>query len=303
MSMTSIGVSPTVVSSPDVVGRARDYLELAKPKIAVLELVTVATAYYLAGHGAPNLPVLIHALIGTALVAASASAFNQWLERSTDALMPRTADRPLPSGRLGSRDVAWFGSVLAVVGVCYLALAVNELTACLGLASWLLYVVVYTPLKRRSASYTAVGAVAGALPVLMGWTAAGRPLDVNAATLFMIVFLWQFPHFMAIAWLYRRDYALAGMKMLTVIDPSGLRAGRQAVLAASALVPVTLVPVLVSYATPMYGALALSIGIGQLACAGSFFRRLDETSARRLLRASLLYLPAILALLTLVPLI
>lgn len=303
MSMTSMGVLPAAAGSPDAVGRARDYLELAKPKIAVMELVTVAAAFYLAGHGAPNLPLLLQALIGTALVAASASAFNQWLERSTDALMPRTADRPLPSGRLGSRDVAWFGSVLAVVGVCYLTVAVNALTASLGLASWLLYVVVYTPLKRHSTTNTAVGAVAGALPVLMGWTAAGRPLDVNAATLFMIVFLWQFPHFMAIAWLHRRDYALAGMKMLTVVDPSGQRAGRQAVLAASALVPVTLVPVVISFATPTYGALALSIGIAQLACAGSFFRRLDETSARRLLRASLLYLPAILGLLTLVPLI
>ena len=217
--------------------------------------------------------------------------------------MPRTAGRPLPSGRLNCRDVAWFGSITAVVGVCYLALLVNELTACLGLCSWLLYVVIYTPLKRRSTANTAVGAVAGALPVLMGWTAAGRPLDLFAATLFMIVFLWQFPHFMAIAWLFRRDYAAAGMQMLTVVDPSGNRAGRQAVLAASALVPVTLVPGLVSFATPLYGAAALSIGIAQLVCAALFFRRLDETSARRLLRASLLYLPAILCLLTLVPLI
>jgi len=171
------------------------------------------------------------------------------------------------------------------------------------LLSWFLYVVVYTPLKRRSATNTAVGAVAGALPVLMGWTATGRAVDVNAATLFMIVFLWQFPHFMAIAWLYRRDYALGGMQMLTVVDPTGQRAGRQAVLAASVLVPVTLVPVLVSFATPIYGVAALTIGIAQLVCAVQFFRKLDETSARRLLRASLLYLPAILGLLTLVPLI
>ncbi|MDZ4780720.1 MAG: heme o synthase [Planctomycetia bacterium] len=303
MSMTSIGVPQTATGPTDVLRVARDYLELAKPKIAVLELVTVATAFYLAGHGSPQLPMLLHALIGTALVATSASAFNQWLERGSDALMPRTADRPLPAGRLGSRDVAWFGSITAVIGVCYLALAVNQVTACLGLLSWFLYVVVYTPLKRRSATNTAVGAVAGALPVLMGWTATGRAVDVNAATLFMIVFLWQFPHFMAIAWLYRRDYALGGMQMLTVVDPTGQRAGRQAVLAASVLVPVTLVPVLVSFATPIYGVAALTIGIAQLVCAVQFFRKLDETSARRLLRASLLYLPAILGLLTLVPLI
>lgn len=303
MSMTSIGVASAEVRSADLWSVARDYLELAKPKIALLELVTVAAAYYLAGHGAPQVPVLLHALLGTSFVAASASAFNQWLERTSDALMPRTADRPLPAGRLGARDVAWFGSITAVAGVCYLAIAVNQLTACLGLLSWFLYVVVYTPLKRRSSTNTAVGAVAGALPVLMGWTATGRLLDVNAATLFMVVFLWQFPHFMAIAWLYRRDYALAGMKMLTVVDPSGQRAGRQAVLAASALVPVTLVPVLVSFATPIYGAAAITIGVAQLICAARFYRHLDETSARRLLRASLLYLPAILGLLTLVPLI
>ena len=303
MSMPSVIAAPAAERATDTLARARDYLELAKPKIAVLELVTVATAYYLAGHGSQNLWTLIHALIGTTLVAASASAFNQWMERETDSLMPRTANRPLPAGRLRARDVAWFGSITAVAGICYLALAVNELTASLGLASWLLYVVVYTPMKRRTSANTAVGAVAGALPVLMGWTAAGSPLDVNAATLFMIVFLWQFPHFMAIAWLYRRDYALAGMRMLTVVDPTGIRAGRQAVLGASALVPVTLIPVLVNYATPMYGVAAMVIGLAQLACAASFFRRLDETSARRLLRASLLYLPAILCLLTLVPLI
>lgn len=303
MSMPSVIAAPREEHGSFAIARARDYLELAKPKIAVLELVTVATAFYLAGHGSPSLWPLVHALVGTALVATSASAFNQWLERSTDALMPRTANRPLPAGRLHSRDVAWFGSVTAVVGVCYLALLVNQLTAFLGLASWLLYVVVYTPLKRHSEVNTAVGAVAGALPVLMGWTAAGSPLDVNAATLFMIVFLWQFPHFMAIAWLYRDDYAAAGMKMLTVVDPSGIRAGRQAVLAASALLPITLIPVLVNYATPLYAVAAVTIGLAQLVCAALFFRRLDESSARRLLRASLLYLPAILCLLTFVPLI
>lgn len=303
MSMPSVIAAPAVDRDSLWMARARDYVELAKPKIAVMELVTVAVAFYLAGHGVPNFALLIHALLGTTLVAASASAFNQWLERSSDALMPRTADRPLPAGRLRARDVAWFGSITAVAGVCYLALVVNQLTACLGLASWLLYVVVYTPMKRRSAANTTVGAVAGALPVLMGWTAAGRALDMNAATLFMVVFLWQFPHFMAIAWLYRRDYAAAGMRMLTVVDPSGLRAGRQAVLGASALVPVTLIPLMVNYATPLYGAAALMVGIAQLVCAAQFYRQLDETSARRLLRASLLYLPAILCLLTLVPLI
>jgi protoheme IX farnesyltransferase len=165
-----------------------------------------------------------------------------------------------------------------------------------------LYVCVYTPLKRRSVANTMVGAVAGALPVLMGWTCQGKPLDLEAAALFVVVFLWQFPHFMAIAWIYRHEYAAAGLKMLPVIDKSGRRAGAQAVLAALALIPVSLIPAW-HLIEPVYFAGALALGVGQLLCSVVFLVRRDDGSARRLLRASLVYLPALLALLLLVPII
>ena len=282
--------------------RVCDYVELTKPKIAVLELVTVAVAAVLASAGAPDLWLVLHALIGTALIAAGASAWNQLLERDTDALMQRTADRPLPSGRMGAREVAVFGSVSAVVGVAYLSLLVNPLTAALGAITWVLYVCIYTPLKSRSHANTMVGAVAGAMPILMGWAAVGQPLDLAAATLFLIVFLWQFPHFMAIAWIYRRQYAAAGLQMLPVVDPSGLRAGGQAVLAALALLPVSLLPSMVSFAGPLYFVWALFLGAAQIACAAFFLFRLSDLSARILLRASLVYLPALLIWLMLGPL-
>lgn len=282
--------------------RACDYFELTKPKIAALELVTVTVAAVVASNGALDLWRVFHALVGTALVAASASAFNQLLERETDALMERTADRPLPAGRLSLREVLAFGSITALAGVLYLALLVNPLTAALGALTWVLYVCIYTPLKSRSHANTMVGAVAGAVPILMGWAAVGRSLDLSAATLFLIVFLWQFPHFMAIAWIYRRDYAAAGLQMLPVVDPSGLRAGGQAVLAALALLPVSLLPSMVSFAGPAYFALALLLGVGQIACAAIFLFRLSDGSARVLLRASLVYLPALLTWLMLGPL-
>jgi protoheme IX farnesyltransferase len=281
--------------------RAFDYVELTKPKIAVLILMTVAVAGYVARWGQPETWPLIHALLGTLLVAASASSLNQWLEQRRDALMERTADRPLPAGRLTGAEVLAFGAVSSIAGVAYLALAVNWTTALLGALTWVLYVAVYTPLKSRTTLNTAVGAVAGALPVLMGWSAAGAAFDLRATALFCIVFLWQFPHFMAIAWIYRRQYDRGGMKMLTVVDPTGRRAGVQAVLAALALLPVSFVPALLSPGASLYVVAAFALGVGQLACAIAFCAKLDETAARRLLRASLIYLPALLALLMFVP--
>lgn len=274
--------------------RAHDYVELTKPKIVLMELVTVAVAGVVASGGAPDVWLVLHALIGTVLVGAGASAWNQWLERHSDALMPRTADRPLPAGRLGSREVVMLGSLASLSGVVYLGLLTNAVTAALGAATWALYVAVYTPLKARSPVNTVVGAVAGALPILMGWTAVGGRLGLSAATLFLIVFLWQFPHFMAIAWIYRRQYAAAGLKMLSVVDPSGVRAGAQAVWGALALVPVSLLPALISFAGPAYFLWALALGVGQLACAALFCLRMNDDSARVLLRASLIYLPALL---------
>lgn len=278
--------------------RAADYVELTKPKIVLMELVTVAVAAVVASHGEPDKWLLLHAVIGTVLVAAGASAWNQWIERRTDALMDRTADRPLPAARLTGREVMVLGTLASVCGTAYLALCVNGLTAALGALTWLLYVAIYTPLKSRSPSNTAVGAVAGAMPVLMGWTAVGGQLNLSAATLFLIVFLWQFPHFMAIAWIYRLQYAAAGLKMLPVVDPSGLRAGGQAVVAALALVPVSLLPAVISFAGPTYFVWALVLSVGQLFCALAFLLRMNDHTARILLRASLVYLPSLLLWLT-----
>jgi protoheme IX farnesyltransferase len=286
-----------------ILARLADYAELTKPRIAALVLVTVAVAAFVARWGAPDLWLLIHTLVGTTLVASSASALNQWLERRTDGLMPRTVDRPLPAGRLSTGEVLAFGAATIAAGLVYLSLLVNLATAALGLLTWVLYVWVYTPLKSRTPANTAVGAVAGALPVLMGWASTGAPLGVGAATLFLIVYLWQFPHFMAIAWIYRAQYAQAGLKMLTVVDPSGWRAAVQALLSALALLPVSVLPALVFQAGPVYIAGAMALGLGQLATVVWFLRRLDEPSARGLLRASLIYLPSLLILLMLVPLV
>lgn len=281
--------------------RCAGYVELTKPKIAALILVTVAVAGFVGRWGQPSPWAIMHALLGTLLIAASASALNQWLERGRDALMKRTADRPLPAGRLSAGEVVLFASISVVSGVFYLGLLVSWATAALGLLTWTLYVWVYTPLKARTALNTAIGAVAGAMPVLMGWSAAGAPLDLRAAALFLVVFLWQFPHFMAIAWIYRHQYDSAGLKMLTVVDPSGRRAGVQAVLSALALLPVSFVPAVDVPGASFYVVAAFVLGVGQLACAVLFCASRNDAAARRLLQASLVYLPALLALLMFVP--
>jgi len=297
MSMPTLAIERRV----SVLGRVADYVELTKPRIAAMVLVTVAVAAFVAAWGPPVGWSLLHTLIGTALVASSASALNQWLERDTDALMPRTENRPLPAGRLTGSQVIGFALISIILGTVYLALCVGWITAALGLLTWAMYVVVYTPLKRRTPANTAVGAVAGALPVLMGWTSVGAPLDLRAWSLFLIVFLWQFPHFMAIAWIYRRDYAAGGLKMLSTVDPSGFRAGAQAIIAALVLIPVSLVPCLSQPAAGLLLIWALLLGVAQLVCAVLFFVQKSETSARRLLLASLVYLPAMMGLLALGP--
>ena len=281
---------------------AADYLELTKPRIVALELVTVIVAAYLAAPWGVDASILLHTVVGAALVAASAGAWNQWWEQAADAQMPRTANRPLPAGRLAGKQVIAFGVGTLVAGTVELALAVNVVTAGVALATWLIYVLAYTPLKTRSPLNTAVGAVSGALPILIGWTATGAAIDTRAVALLAAMFLWQFPHFMAIAWLYRADYARAGQRMLTVVDSTGLRAGAQAVIGALAIVPVSLVPALSPQAgSPViYGGWALLLGIGQLAAATLFLLRRDDRSARRLLRASLAYLICWMSLLLLV---
>ncbi len=281
--------------------RANSYLELAKPRIAVLVLITVAVSAVLASGGFPNSLILLHTLLGTAIVAASASALNQWIEQDSDALMARTADRPLPSGRLASREVLLLGLLGAIAGVAYLAVLVHWQAALFGLLTWTLYVWVYTPLKSRTTLNTVVGAVAGAMPVCIGWSAVGD-VDLACLTMFLLVYLWQFPHFMAIAWLYRKQYHQAGIWMLPVADPQGHRTGAQAVAGAMALLPVSLMPMVLLPVASFYPLGVSLLGLGQLSCATWFAHERSDRSARWLLRASLIYLPAVLLLLVWGPL-
>jgi len=287
-----------------VLSRLADYLELTKPRIVVLELIVAGAAACLAMPRGLDAMTVMHALFGTALIAASASIANQWWERANDARMPRTANRPLPTGRVTSVEALVLATFAFVLGMAWLIYHVNLLTAGLGLASWVVYVLIYTPLKTRTSLNTAVGAVAGVIPILMGWTATGASLDLMAWTLAGVLFLWQFPHFMAIAWLYRHDYAQAGHQMLPVVDPSGLRSGAQAVYAAALLVPVSLIPVVLptSGSPLVYFVWALVLGTIQLGLAIRFALLRDDRSARLLLRATLLYLPAWMAMLLIVTL-
>ena len=282
--------------------RLSDYLELTKPRIVVLELIVATAAACLAAPHSLELTLVFHALWGTALVAASASIANQWWERDIDARMRRTANRPLPAGKVTSVETLLLSTVTLVVGAGWLLWKVNVLTAVLGVACWILYVLVYTPLKKRTPLNTAVGAVAGAMPLLMGWTATGAALNLQAFALAGVLFLWQFPHFMAIAWMYRSEYAAAGHQMLPVVDPLGWRTATQAVVGALLLIPVSLIPALSSVGNGsfVYFVWAFALGLTQLACALRFALLRDESSARFLLRATLLYLPAWLAMLLIV---
>jgi protoheme IX farnesyltransferase len=301
---STAGTSPLVWPQTRAgwLARAADFVELTKPRIVAMELVAVAVAAQLAAPGGVDAWVLLHTVLGAALVAASAGAFNQWLEQSTDARMSRTANRPLPAGRLAGWQVVTFGLVTLAAGIAELAVSVRLATAGWALATWLIYVLAYTPLKTRSPLNTAVGAVSGALPILIGWSATGAALDMRALAVAGAMFLWQFPHFMAIAWLYRDDYARGGQRMLTVVDPTGLRAGAQAVVGALALIPVSLVPALSPQAgsSAVYCGWALVLGTAQLAAAVLFLFHRNDHSARRLLRASLAYLMCWMGILLLV---
>lgn len=277
--------------------RPGDFLELTKPRIVGLVLLTVAGGFVMAAGlpGPAEAVVLLHTLIGTALVAGGTNALNQLLERDVDALMARTRRRPLPEGRLTPEAAAAFGGTLGLGGILYLAAAVNGLTALLAALTLGSYVFVYTPLKRRTPAATLVGAVPGALPIVGGWTAGGGGLGIEAWALFWILFLWQLPHFMSLAWLYRKDYIRAGLKSMGAWE-DGVATFRQAALYALALLPVSLIPALLDLAGAVYfvGALALSAWFAWIS--GRAALRLDEKAARRAFSASVVYLPLLLAL-------
>jgi len=268
-----------------------DYVALTKPRLNLLVVATSAAGYYLGSPAGPAALPMAQAVGGTALVAAGAAVLNQVFERETDALMPRTRERPVPGGRVEPHDAITFGAVLATSGVALLALAANFLAAALAVATLGIYLGVYTPLKRRSPVSTLVGAIPGALPPLIGWTAGSGGISVGGAALFAIVFVWQIPHFMAIAWLYRDDYRKAGFPMLPVIDPGGSRAGRQALLYAAALVPISLLPSAVGVSGPLYFWAALVLSLGQFWLSARFAAARSDASARALFYGSITYLP------------
>jgi heme o synthase len=280
--------------------RLADYLQLTRPRLSVMALLTVAAGAILASAGAPDWGIVAHAVVGAALVAAGASALNQLMERGVDARMQRTQDRPLPAGKLQPGEVLVFGIGSATGGVAYLALTLPHALAAVAAAlTFLTYVFVYTPLKRRTPLNTLVGAVSGALPPVIGWTAVRGSVNAEIGALFVVLFLWQVPHFLAIAWIYRADYGRAGLCMLPAVDPEGNMIGRQMVCYCLALVAASLMPVVVGGAGPVYLAGALLLGLGFLVCAVGFAQRRSLARARAVLRASLIYLPALLTLLLL----
>ncbi len=242
--------------------------------------------------------IALHTMLGTAFIAASASVLNQWLEQDRDALMPRTSNRPLPSGRLTSFEAASFGWLLAAVGFAYLSMLTNFHATLVGLATWVAYVWIYTPMKLRTWWNTAVGTLPGALPVMIGWTAAGGDIDsIYGWVLTTVVILWQFPHFMSIAWLYREQYGRAGYRMLTNEEPTGVAAGWHAVIPALALVPVSVWAVWpTGPVTWILAAMAVASCWFQLTASFRFLRNRNEQTARKLLHSSLLYLPSIMLL-------
>ena len=276
--------------------RVLDFAELTKPRITFMVVVTTAAGYLMGAQGHASGLTLLHTIVGTALVASAASALNQWMERDTDRLMERTQNRPLPAGRLEPAVVLVFGISVGVFGITYLSRWVNGLTAGLGVGTLLLYLLAYTPMKRVSSLCTIVGAVPGALPPVMGWAAARGDLSVGAWVLFAVLFLWQIPHFLAIAWMYREEYRRGGQPMLPVLDREGVRTGRQIVLYCLALVPVSLLPTVIGLTGSIYFVGALLLGLLYLAAGAHAATRRTTDSARTLLRVSVVYLPLLLGL-------
>ena len=275
------------------------FTDLVKVRLTTLVLLTTLVGFYLGWRGSMDYGLMLHTLLGTALLASGAAALNQFLEREHDARMRRTANRPLPSGRLQPVTVMFFGGACSVVGLVYLALLVNPLTSVIGAVTLVSYLFVYTPLKRVTWLNTAVGAMPGGLPPLMGWAAARGELTGGGWALFAILAFWQLPHFYAIAWIYRDEYAKAGFQMLPSVDPDGQRTARQTVIHTLALLPVGMLPFLFHLAGPMYLIGSLALGVGYLFFAVLFTRQVTVTCARQLFFASILYLPLLLVLLVL----
>ncbi len=302
--VTSLDVAVTRPTTPAVVSDAPQrretqlmaaLLALAKPRLTSLVVATTGVGYLLGETGVLHVDRFLSTLVGTTLVAAAASALNQLWERRWDARMVRTRERPLPLGTLSPRAVMLYATLTSGVGLAVLWVGSRPIAAVIALLTLLTYVLVYTPLKRRITLNTLVGAIPGAFPPLIGWSAATGSLNLTAGTLFAILFVWQIPHFLAISWLYREDYERAGFRMLSVVDPSGASTSRMAFLYALTLVPVSLTPALAGLTGPLYLVGAGLLGLAFLIPCYDFYLQRSVTAARRLFLASILYLPALLA--------
>lgn len=272
------------------------YYDLTKPGITRMVLITAAVGFYVASRGGIDVTLLLHTLVGTGLAASGTNALNQWAERTQDAQMKRTANRPLPSGRLSSRNALLFAWGISIAGMVYLSWFVNLTTAIVVVISLSSYVFIYTPLKRKTWVSTLIGAVPGALPIVAGWTATGQPLSMGAWVLFGIMFLWQMPHFYALAWIYREDYGRAGFQMLTVVDSTGRRAARHSLLFAAALIPISILPAVLGMAGLAYLIGASVLGIAFLILTTGMLKTPSERVAWRIFTGSIIYLPLLLLL-------
>ncbi len=275
-------------------GQAADFLELTKPRVVLMVLVTTSVGFYLGSGTTLNSTLLFHTLLGTALAAGGTVALNQFLEREADALMERTRRRPLPSGRLKPIEALAFGVAITTGGLLYLSLVVHPLSGLITAFIVGSYLFLYTPLKQKTPLCTIVGAFPGALPPVVGWAAARGGVGLEAWVLFAILFLWQLPHSLAIAVLYRQDYARAGFRLLPIVDPEGRSTGRQVVLQCLALLVVGLLPTLIGLTGPLYFVAALLLGGGFLWYGVEMALLCSEARARRLLWVSLVYLPLLL---------
>jgi protoheme IX farnesyltransferase len=275
--------------------RVADFLELTKPRITFLVLLTTAVGFYMASDDAVSLTLLFHTIFGTAFVAGGASALNQYFERDLDGRMVRTRNRPLPDGRLMPADALRFSTIVSLIGIAYLVIFVNLLTAVLGTLTLAAYIFVYTPLKTRTTLCTLIGAFPGAVPPMMGWTAARGEVDAVALSLFAILFFWQMPHFFAIAWIFTDDYARGGFSM----HRSGVSTGRQIIFFCSALIPISLLPTVLDATGRAYFLGAMLLGFIYLGYGSAVALFRSNTHAQRLLRVSVLYLPALLVLMML----
>ena len=293
MKLSAAALNSNIISAEK--SRAAVVADLVKARLTALVLLTTFVGFYLGERGTVNYLLMLHALLGTGLVASGAAALNQLLEREYDAKMRRTASRPLPSGRLQPATVMLIGGICSALGLIYLALLVNLLTSVVGAVTLVSYLFIYTPLKRVTWVNTLVGAIPGALPPLMGWTAARNELSGEGWALFAILAFWQIPHFMAIAWLYRDEYAKAGFVMLPNVDSGGSRTAQQAVSNNIALLLASLCPFEFGLNGKVYLVAALILGAGYFWTAARFAQQLTAQRARQLFLASIIYLPLLIA--------